>query len=345
MAKSIINEVAMKKIPIVFASDENYITPTYIAMYSALCNMNPTHYYDFFLLCPNTISSISRDVLYSLETEFNRCSIKIIDMGNSFSNIKMKIDHISSPTFYRLCLPDILSEYEKCIYLDSDIIVNGDLGELFDTVIDEYYLAGVLSEGIQLDKYYKKILCKRTGLKDVNSYINAGVLLFNLNKLRNDGITQQWFNLINKEFPTQDQDIINLSCYGKIKLLPLKFNAMTKCEAIKCNENNITDKVYDIDEIKEARHNPIIIHFADRIKPWSDKASLLANYWWQYYYQIENIKARTYIRVFIDGCCNNTPKSQGNFLKQKLIRISQVLGIYAFFKQVEDIFKIRRKKN
>ncbi|MDR0618122.1 MAG: hypothetical protein LBG23_05145 [Endomicrobium sp.] len=73
-------------------------------------------------------------------------------------------------------------------------------------------------------------------------YINAGVLLLNLKNLRADNVNKSWINLAEKEsFPFHDQDIINLTCKGKIVFLPPEYNFATD--------------------------NAKIIHFANN-KPW-----------------------------------------------------------------------------
>ena len=77
-----------------------------------------------------------------------------------------------------------------------------------------------------------------------------------------------------------DQDILNVSCLGKIKKLPIKFNLMTKYlnDFAKYQDiYEITDKDF-INVLKD----PYIIHFADKIKPWTDVKSLLAPWFWMY---------------------------------------------------------------
>lgn len=330
----------MKRITVVLASDENYAAPTYVTLYSMLKSSAPDTNYDVYFLCPDNISEHAVHILKLLETEFGNCSIEIMNMGNRFSDLKMKISHISSPTFYRLCLPELLPQVDKCIYLDSDIVVNQDLSDLYHTDMCGYYVAGVLSEGIQTDKYYQKALCKRIGLKDVSTYINAGVLLMNLDLLRQDGIMENWLALTKREFPAQDQDIINLSCWGKIKLLPLKYNTMTKCQAIKGKEIEAVEGVYQRGEIEEARTNPVIIHYADRIKPWNDKESIYAAYWWNIVDRLSDNACKEYVLNFV-GNCKFPKESIKQKAKRVMIRGLQIIGVYVFLKRIED--KIMQK--
>lgn len=327
-------------IPIVFACDEHYIAPTYVTMLSILLNKAEKTNYKFILLCQDGLSVEARQIMERLSEQFE-VPIKIISMGNIFGNIKMKIEHITIPTYYRLCLPEILDE-EKCIYLDSDIIVNVDLSELYNTDIETFYLAGVLSEGIRLDKIYARELCKRIGLKDVSTYINAGVLIMNLEAIRNDGIMQKWMELAPREFPAQDQDILNLSCYGKIKLINLTYNAMTKSKALVNYKDGYSNNAYTINEVNEAFNKPAIIHYADRIKPWNDKKSFWADYWWNIVNNIADKSAKQYVIDFVAKSIENKDKVKENKIKRKMIRFTQILGIYSYLKKVEDYIKLKK---
>ena len=323
------------KIPIVLACDEKYLAPTYIAIYSALHNRISENDYTFYILVPSNIPKEKKEYLFNLERIFKRVSIDFIDMGERFSNIKMKIEHITSPTYYRLCLPELIKE-DKCIYLDSDIVVCKDLTELFEIEIEDNYIAGVLSEGIHLDKVYARNLCKLIGLRNVNSYINAGVLVMNLMEMRRQKIQDEWLKLVPRAFPAQDQDILNLTCYGKIKVLSLKYNTMTKCTAIKNIDGTMDTKVYSKEEIEEAQTEPVIIHYADRVKPWNNKSSLLAGVWWEYYERSDNQN----IQILKEFVNKNADIEKGKIksFKAGISRILQMTGLYIPLKKIKDMY-------
>ena len=330
----------LEKIPIVMACDDNYVVPTYIAIYSALLNHKSKSYYDFYILCPENISREGTNFIKGLKDKFMSFSVKIVDMGTQFSDLKMKISHISYPTFYRLCLPEVLSNYNKCIYLDSDTLVCEDLLSLYNTDLQGYSLAGVLSEGIISDKIGARELCKRIGLPNVNTYINAGVLVMNLERIRELDLMHKWLELSKMEFPAQDQDILNLSCFEDIKVLPLKYNSMTKYEVIgnKKVRNKRAKRVYSEEEIREANTKPVIIHYADRIKPWNDMNSFWADKWWSIVYSIDEKTSIDYINEFVLN--NKAVKNSSIYkIKTKAVRFSQILGVYSFIKRIEDKFK------
>jgi lipopolysaccharide biosynthesis glycosyltransferase len=91
------------------------------------------------------------------------------------------------------------------------------------------------------------------------------VLLINLKKIREDELTNKMLELVKKDFPVQDQDILNVACYGKILNIPLKYNMMIECYRFSIKQLN---KIASTEEIEEARRQPVIYHFATQYKPW-----------------------------------------------------------------------------
>ena len=112
--------------------------------------------------------------------------------------------------------------------------------------------------------------------------MNAGVLLLNLKAIREEGLEGVFASLLERNFSSQDQDILNLACRGRIKLLPFKYNVMTKYDVYSSSlhENSYLKDWVSAEEWDEGRSLPTVIHYADRRKPWKDMSSLYAEAWW-----------------------------------------------------------------
>lgn len=111
----------------------------------------------------------------------------------------------------RIVLTKILPNEDKVLYLDIDTIVNDDISELWDIDISNYYAAGV-RDTPDLNK---------NGL-----YVNAGVMLFNLKKMREDHIDDKWLEIAHgpkRRFALQDP--MNEALRGKIYELPTQYNS------------------------------------------------------------------------------------------------------------------------
>lgn len=269
-------------IPVVFASDENYLMPTYVAIYSLFINSNEDTKYDVHILVPESVEGHHKEDINSLIEHFPKQTINFVDMGSAFSDVKMSIKHITRPTYYRLHIPDILHDYGKCIYLDSDLIVNSDLRDLFETDLEGYYVAGVKAAGYHLEKNGNERLKSILKIPSIGTYVNAGVSLLNLDEMRKDNLSKKMLDLVDEGYPSQDQDIINKACFGKIKVLPVKYNVMTKYSIFggKGRSDAREFEVYPMEEVKEAKKSPIIIHYADKIKPWQSKNIIFGAKWW-----------------------------------------------------------------
>lgn len=265
----------MDHIPIVFATDNNYI-PLVVALESLMKNVGSNTFYDIYILIDDSFFRKSQEYIGACFDKYQgRFSLKFINIGNVFDNAQSRYAEITRPTFYRLALPDLLKE-DKCIYLDTDTIIMFDMQELYNISLENCYVAGVKHPGFILSSG-KYEYCKEICIPDMEQYINAGVLVMNLKKMRKDDVVSKFLELIPKNLLTQDQDIINLVCYGKISFLPLKYNVMTKCSdwRIKDYQN-----LYSEEELKEAWNRPCIIHYADIHKPWNSPNCVFIDYWW-----------------------------------------------------------------
>ncbi len=260
--------------PIILASDDNYAPFMYITMYSMLENKKQNTFYDFYLLVPSAFSSDNENKILELKNTYE-CDIHFIDMKDAFADLEMQISHITSPTYYRLLATEILPiEYSKCIYVDVDVVVCDDLQQLLSIDLADNYIAGVLAAGYVKNETYN---CQRLNLPHMKNYVNAGVLLMNLQKIRNDNLVKKFLDLSKQNFSSQDQDVINVACFGKIKNIDLKFNAMPKI----IFDSNLSS-FFTMKQIVSAKNSPIIIHYADRRKPWNSINAKLGKIWWKY---------------------------------------------------------------
>ena len=115
----------------------------------------------------------------------------------------------------RAAFPEMFPQYDRILSLDIDIVINDNVSDLWDYDISDYYLAGVPER--QRQKSSADPL-----------YINFGVVMMNLDKLRRDGIQQQVIDGLNtKRFGCPEQDAFNRYCAGHILDLPAEFNYTT----------------------------------------------------------------------------------------------------------------------
>ncbi|MGL5051684.1 glycosyltransferase family 8 protein [Cetobacterium sp.] len=173
--------------------------------------------------------------------------------------------HLTSIVFARLFIPEFLKLEKKAIYLDCDLIVLKPLEELYDIDL-KYKSIGVVLDG----KKDQESSLKRLNLNKNKTYFNAGVMVMDLEKLRDNG---KFLNTIeyclnpDRELELNEQDALNIIFEADYFSANIKWNYTHG----NSEENNLS-----LNEIG-------IIHFTGNSKPWDCKNySSYKNIYWQY---------------------------------------------------------------
>ncbi len=264
-------------IPVVLAADNNYIIPLVVTIKSVLRSAKPNTEYSITILVDESFD----------EKNF----LRIIDADNksvfSFVNVDKKLlnqafinnEGLSVFTYGRLLIPQLLPEIEKCIYLDTDIVVLEDLSSMYKINMEEYYIAGVKDYAIQNLLKNRVWEIENLEIPNERQYVNAGILVLNLKKIREEKIDLLFLDNIGKKWRLEDQDILNKCCYGKITFLELKYNLFYRYYK---NVQFFEDGFYSNQELEEAEKNPAIIHYTgSKMKPWKNTRIRASKLWWE----------------------------------------------------------------
>ena len=176
--------------------------------------------------------------------------------------VNNKIHYADIMMYARLLLPSMLTDLDKVIYLDCDLVVNKDLNDLWDTDVNDVAVA------MAPDYHYNNAeTLRRLGIQGHN-YLNSGVIVMNLDYWRKHDIQNKVLTYIidNRDriiYP--DQDALNVILKDERKELPIKYNVTPyhlyrKLEYFPGNRHA---------EIMEARVSPMIFHYMGPTKPWS----------------------------------------------------------------------------
>lgn len=217
--------------------------------------------------------------IQSLEKKFaNRCKINIIKMDNRFDKIKNNTGYIANACAYKMCLAEVLPKYDKVIYLDTDVVVFEDLQEMYAIDLGNNYIGGVFSPGHYLTR---RDLITKLEIPDLDQYVNAGVLMFNLKQIRKDKLEEKLCALIGSFDDSVDQHIFNKVCYNRIKLIPWKYNVnQTYLSLMNSDEIEVfCHKEY----AQEVLAKPVIFHYTGPEKPWYFCNLRFSFIWYQYF--------------------------------------------------------------
>ena len=126
------------EIPVFFAIDDGYAKFLAVALKSATANCNKKRNFRAIVLYEN-LTDENASKLKSLETD--NFKIELTPMKANFDALddrmsnRLRCDFFTLTIYFRLFIPAMYPQYDKGIYIDSDIVVSGDLSELFDTDI------------------------------------------------------------------------------------------------------------------------------------------------------------------------------------------------------------------
>ncbi|HFU4055253.1 TPA: SP_1767 family glycosyltransferase [Streptococcus suis] len=169
-----------------------------------------------------------------------------------FSAIPIRTEQFPIESFSRFLLPELLVDLKRILYLDVDILVHGNLMELFQTDLEGYELGAIVEADIF--KYYQWYL-DSLGFSPNDAYFSSGVLLMDLDKMRQNGTTNQLIAMAlekAQDYKFPDQDILNTYYKGQFKQLSPAYNYT---DVRKQNRELAADEI-------------VIEHFNGDIKAW-----------------------------------------------------------------------------
>lgn len=274
-------------IPIVLGSSNIYIPYLSVCLQSIKDNITSDSVYEINIL-GRCISSPNKEII---KRQFNSENF-IIKFHNAdkllekFSNPK-NLEHLSIDTYSRLFVQKILSEYDKCIYLDVDIIVKDDLAKLYNTSLDGKTIGAsicaVMSGWVNLDKQMKNYIQKDIGISENCKYFQAGVLLFDLRKMRENNDQDKLIDIVNsKKWIFADQDVLNFYYKDDVKYIDMKWNYEYEHHDMLIAQYKEMMPLEILQKYIESKHNPSIIHYQGNIKPWNNPDEEHASIWWYY---------------------------------------------------------------
>ena len=245
------------KIAVVASSDDNYAPHLTVLFYSLLTNCSDPGRVALFCL-DGGISAANRERMEREVRKVGGTGVDFVSFDRSKYDDLPTIKHITSSAYYRISIPEIFDlSVHKVIYLDCDMIVKGDIVELWNTDISEHHVGAV--ENLSGHTY------KKLGIPQ-NEYFNSGMLLINLDLWRRDQIPEKVFRFKKENahrISTNDQCALNGVLHDKWLHLPLRWNHQTGLY-----QPSQQTAAFPEAEIDEALLSPGIIHYIGWDKPW-----------------------------------------------------------------------------
>lgn len=248
-----------KVVPVFLAINSAYAPYAAAAIHSLTQRVDKKRYYRVIIL-HDGLNWANRVRLRSLVTDNVAIQFKKISRNLYLKAIvkycsrrKGAGDFFSSAVYYyRFFIPRLFPMYDKCVYIDSDTILRGDVGELFDTDLEGNALAAMVDPKVEVIPEFRNYVNKAVGVP-YKEYTNSGVLVMDMKKLRKLHYLSALVDLIDKydaDLVAPDQDYMNVILRGKIKHL---------------------SKYWNMEPVEELPKEAKLVHFNLFNKPWHYK--------------------------------------------------------------------------
>lgn len=288
----IIPAKAQNKNAIVFAPDNAFIKYFAVTLQSLINNSNEKSAYDIVIFNGDITKENLDRLTVMLPENFNLRLLDIdIQIKEQFKSLILKNqDYWSIAMYYRIFIPFFMQNYKKVLYLDSDMVINSNIDELFNVDFEDKYILACRDTFAIQDAIYqnvKRLEFVKNILKidDVQYYFNSGMLLFNIAAINLDDYYTKLTGIFNEKLMYPDQDILNFVFYKKAKLISFKYNCSI---GYKHYDNKLEEKILDKykDDFFNSIREPIIIHYTGKTKPWNTSnqsaQGVFADVFWKY---------------------------------------------------------------
>ncbi|MBQ8635883.1 glycosyltransferase family 8 protein [bacterium] len=264
----------MAKIPIVLTFDKRIVLAGAVAIRSLIANAKPETEYDIYVYHPDIDDKTIKEYQKLTEGTKHKITFEYISK-EKFANAPInKGGSWTEIVYYRLLIPELLPQYDKVIYFDTDAVILGDLEEVYNEDLGDYDCSAVAmeinNENMISHRYFPE---NKHELTFISSFI-----VFNNKKMRETNFVQKIYENIEK-FKTRlkffDVDLLNLTC-EKIKPLKYRYGVFQSIyyhdDFTKGYEYSFLKHVYSDDELQKEKENTIMLHFAGNPgKPWRFK--------------------------------------------------------------------------
>ena len=317
----------------------DYYAPYFgVFLQSIIDNADSKNNYDIIVL-EHTVTKENKDIISKMIQDKDNISVRYFNPEYYLNHVELSIllDSSSRESYYSLFIPFILNKYDKLLVIDCDLILQGDIAEIYNHNIDNYLAAstkeivymGTLNIDQSLYNYCNEIL----HMDNPYNYVNTGVLLLNINNIRREfSISHILKTVKSNKYMYQEQDIINLLFYGKIKFIDYKYNHYVNGDIDIDNALKNAPMRYR-QLYKNINNYPFVIHFVANTKPWTNPYVPFAHKWWE-------IARKT---PFYEMILYRMTHEQSNHISfTKLDHFSRIMFPFKWLKKVHKIGYIRQ---
>lgn len=322
MPTSIKPAFTKNNLAIVFSTDSNYVPYMAVSIQSIIDNSDKNYNYDILVFDDGITTYQKEQLSQMLKSNVSLRYIDVKPLLVTMDSSLFKSRGIwSAAACYRLFIPQLMSDYDKVLYLDCDVLVKDSLVDLFKIDLGKAE-AGCCYDELHYSAHSDRIkdIAEYVKIKDWNKYFNSGVILFNIKNINSQKFIDGFIKALKRPYlPFLDQDVLNILWEGKYVPLDWSWNFQYYM-VIEHPE------LLDNSEISKASSKRRIIHYITGHKPWNSPDLPYAAEWW-----LAARKTAFYEEIIY----KNTRIS--NLLLRNFKHYNRLLSKYVFYKILKNI--------
>lgn len=257
--------------PVSFFSNKKNIPYTAVSIQSIIDYACANKAYKIYVF-HSDLSQSDEQRIHSLSDKANVsiCCIRLLPeiLLKNGKNLFAQNKIINYDAYYRFFVPELLADYPKVLYLDSDVILQDDISKIFESDLNGSVVGGC--HNLMIDSSAAGLYIEEKLDLEKENYIDDGVLLFNVAEWQKEKRTEKIFQLLDSD--KTPQDVLNVACRNQLTLLPPQWD---------CLQGNLfeQDNFIWYENIYKNAH---LIHYAGLLKPWNRTDLELSELWWKY---------------------------------------------------------------
>lgn len=255
-----------RALPVVMAADKSYCVPFHVALTSLRHNLNSGTELHVTLLSKDLHAE---DILW--RNRGPRDTLRVVEpLIDTDAVLPVALtDHVSVSTYYRLFFDRVVSdEWDRVIYLDSDLVVDCDIFGLYEAALEGRTVGAVTALSVPTIGSLPASHVLHTLSIDPNlPYFNAGVMVIDRSKWRSNQVEERCLRFLACHRDTVkywDQDALNYVLANDWVGLDPRWNRTSDYHNL-LQQGVLHQNVKDADRLR----NPFIVHFVSGHKPWS----------------------------------------------------------------------------
>lgn len=280
-------------VPVFLGCDDKFFPHALTAIASLMRNASPKTNYDLFIV-QSGVPPEKLDAAAAWMERRPNAVLRFIDIDPCIASARDTLPvtkEYSVAVFFRIFAPLLFPEHGRIVYLDSDIVVLGDVAELHRFNLGGMEVGAIRDLATTLEARRSDTIADfwrtRLGKEPGENYFNSGVLLMDLEQMRRRDTLGRCLARAGEITGTAlpDQDLLNAVLNGGIRPLPAVWNCfdwMADRFEESPNFRFVRTVPEFLKETRKARHGVKILHFVEK-KPWTTEyRGKFAEKYWEY---------------------------------------------------------------